>query len=134
MSKPRYGWWGYVRSMIFRYPALSAQHAAALAQTVTPAYASTPGAHDASRGPERLVVKAMTRTEDREYEAVHLAIRQTQSRPTGELQLQLIRLIYIQRSHTLTGAALAIGVSVPTAKRWHGAFVRLVARNFGLLE
>ena len=79
-------------------------------------------------------MRAMTRNAAREYEAVHLAIQETRQLPSGADRLRLIRLVYWKRSHTLTGAALAVHVSFPTAKRWHGEFIRRVARNYGLLD
>ena len=82
----------------------------------------------------RSVVRASTRTAAREYEAVHLAIQQTRQLDSGAERLRLIRLVYWARSHTLTGAAMASNVSYRTARQWHGEFVRLVAKNYGLLD
>ena len=134
MSKPRYGWWSYVKDMIFRYPALCESHSLSLAQKVTPAYSAQPGGGGSGRTTEQTTVRAMTRNAAREYEAVHLAIQETRQLPGGADRLRLIRLVYWKRSHTLTGAALAVHVSFPTAKRWHGEFIRRVARNYGLLD
>lgn len=134
MSKPRYGWWSYVKDMICRYPALCESHSLLLAQKVTPTYSAQPGGGGSGRTTEQTTVRAMTRNAAREYEAVHLAIQETRQLPGGAERLQLIRLVYWKRSHTLTGAALAVHVSFPTAKRWHGEFIRRVARNYGLLD
>ena len=134
MSKPRDIWWSYVKAMTYRYPALCTLHQQALSQQITPAYSGQSGGSGSGRKTEQAVVRALTRTETREYEAVHLAIRQTRQLPGGAERLRLIRLVYWKRSHTLTGAAMAVHVSIPTAKRWHGEFIRLVAKNFGLLD
>lgn len=134
MSKPRYGWWSYVKNMIHRYPALCDQHAAMLHMQTTPSYSGMNFGGGDGRGLENRVVCAMSRTETREYEAVAAAIRETTKRESGELRLRLIWLIYWDRSHTLSGAALAVNVSYRTARRWNGDFIRLVAGNFGLLD
>ena len=134
MSKPRYGWWSYVKDMIRRYPALCEAHEEELRQRVTQSYSEVPGSGKAERGTEQTVARAMTRIAVREYEAVSQAIEQTRQSGNGEAILRMIRLVYWNRSHTLSGAAMAVYISLPTAKRWHGAFIRLVARNFGLLD
>ena len=134
MSKPRYGWWPYVKNMIYSYPSLCMLHQQALTQQITPAYSGQGGGSGGGRKTEQAVVRASTRTAEREYEAVHLAIQQTRQLDSGAERLRLIRLVYWKRSHTLTGAAMEVHVSFPTAKRWHGDFIRLTARNYGLLD
>lgn len=134
MSKPRDIWWSYVKNMTYRYPALCTLHQQALAQQITPAYSGQSGGSGSGRKTEQTVVRALTRTESREYEAVHLAIRQTRQLEGGAERLRLIRLVYWARSHTLTGAALAANVSYRTARRWNSEFLRLVAKNYGLLD
>lgn len=134
MSKPRYGWWSYVKDMIFRYPALCESHSLSLAQKVTPTYSAQPGGGGSGRTTEQTTVRAMTRNAAREYEAVHLAIQQTQQLDSGAERLQIIRAAYWKRTHTLSGAALAANVSYRTARRWNGEFIRRVAKNYGLLD
>ena len=134
MSNPRYDWWRYVKGMIYRYPALCDQHSQAMAQKITPSYAAQPSSSESSRTTEDLVARAMSRTNIREFDAVRLAIQQTENVKGGDAQLRLIRLIYWERTHTLSGAAMEVHISVPTAKRWHGDFIRRVAQNFGLLD
>lgn len=134
MSKPRYGWWSYVKDMIFRYPALCESHSLSLAQKVTPTYSAQPGGGGSGRTTEQTTVRAMTRNAAREYEAVHLAIQQTRQLDSGAERLQIIRATYWKRTHTLSGAALAANVSYRTARRWNGEFIRRVAENYGLLD
>ena len=76
----------------------------------------------------------MSRTNIREFDAVRLAIQQTDGTQGGDNRLQLIKLIYWKRTHTLSGAALELHISYRTARRWNGEFIRLVAGNFGLLD
>ena len=134
MSRPRYGWWGYVKNIIYRYPALCDQHSQAMAQKITQAYAALPSPGGMARTTEDTVSNALSRISTREFDAVRLAIQQTENVKGGDAQLRLIRLIYWERTHTLSGAAMEVHISVPTAKRWHGDFIRRVAQNFGLLD
>lgn len=134
MSNPRYDWWSYVKGMIYRYPALCDQHSQAMAQKITPSYAAQPSSSESSRTTEDLVARAMSRTNIREFDAVRLAIQQTDGTQGGDNRLQLIKLIYWKRTHTLSGAALELHISYRTARRWNGEFIRLVAGNFGLLD
>ena len=102
MSKPRYRWWGYVKSMIRNYPAAN-------------------GRYDQGTGlKERM--------------AVQKAIDETEQMEDGKERMQVIDLVYFQRTHKLAGAAQMIPCSYETAQKWHAQFVKAVARNFGLLE
>ena len=54
MSRPRYDWWGYVKGMIRRYPALCRQYWDLHSQSVTALYGPQGGAGDDARKTERL--------------------------------------------------------------------------------
>lgn len=70
----------------------------------------------------------------REHIAVEAAIEQTNAYPDGRERLTLVSLVFWKRTHTLEGAAMAVNVSDRTARRWHTDFIRLVAKEYGLLE
>lgn len=120
--------------MVKAYPDRCAQHEQAMQQKITPAYSGQTGSGGSSRKTEDTVVHAMSRTNTREYESVHLAIRQTEQKQSGDLRLQLIELVYWKNTHTLYGAARVVHVSFRTAQRWHSEFIYLVARNYGLMD
>ena len=48
--------------------------------------------------------------------------------------MELVKLYYWKRSHTLFGTANAIHVSEKTALRWNRELILQVAKNFGLLD
>ena len=84
-------------------------------------------------------VKAMIRryphaVTQRERCAVEKAITETRGLSAGAERMALVGMIFWRRSHTLSGAADACHVSERTARRWHTAFIRLVAQKFGLTE
>lgn len=135
MSKPRYRWWGYIRAIIRAYPELSKQHAALMSQSVTVGYSGMPGSSMPSRTTETLALREMPHQAQKEYDAVRCAIELTQQWKGGDKRMQIIRLVYWDKSHTLAGAAMTIkGCSTITAKRWHGDFIRLVAKFMEMVD
>ncbi len=135
MSSPRYDWWGYAKGMIRRYQSLKAEHEALQAQSMTASYTGMPsGSNVENRPVEQVAMRGLTGVALKEYEAVDAAVRYTQGLANGEARLQVIDLVLWRRSHTLEGAALAIPCSISSAWRWHGDFIRRVAKCYGLLD
>ena len=135
MSTPRYDWWPYVKGMIRRYPELCRREADLHTTAVTPNYGGAPGGHGGRSDPvANAALRSLPEVNRREMDAVQAAIRYIQDAPDGEKRLEVIRLYYWKRSHTLYGAAIKVGVSERTAQKWNGDFIRLVAKNFGLLD
>lgn len=91
MSKPKYQWWGYAKSMIRRYP-----------NKVNP---------DESR-------------------AVSAAILETQAMPTGAVRMEVVKLVLMNGTHDIEGAAIACNVSPMTARYYHTDFIRAVGKHF----
>ena len=117
MSSPRYDWWSYAKGMTRRYPQLKQQ-----------AQALGVGADGEA------VLQGFPRIRMRELAAVQQALDQIGQLHRGPERLQMIRMVYWNRSHTLVGAALRLGISEMTAKRWNGEFLRAVGRAFGLMD
>ncbi len=134
MSKPRYPWWGYARNMIRAYPARKKEYEQLHEQSVTANMSGMPGGGDVSRGTEDVAIRELPHTRQREYEAVKRAIEVTQRQWNGKERLRIIELVYWKRSHTLDGAAFAVGYGYDRARQLHGEFVRLVAANYGLMD
>lgn len=70
----------------------------------------------------------------KEMDAVREAIEETRNLKTGNERLKIIRLVFWDRSHTVTGAAMQIPCSDRTAREWHRDFIYLVAQKYGLIE
>ncbi|MCC8064801.1 MAG: hypothetical protein LIO70_06950 [Clostridiales bacterium] len=133
MSRPRYRWWGYVKSVVRTYP----EHRARLAELRRPSLSGTGGGGGscgASRATEAAATRELPRDEMREYEAVEQAIQATRALPNGGLRLDIIELVYFRQSHTLRGAADTVGYSYGHAKRVQEAFLLSVAENLGVKE
>jgi len=70
----------------------------------------------------------------REKDAVQEAIKTVENMSNGMDVLAIIDMVFWKRTHTLSGAALQIPCSERTAQEYHRQFIRLVAKNFGLME
>lgn len=134
MSKPRYRWWGYIRNVIRAYPELKKEYESIHQQSVTANMSGMPMGGSASRGTENIAIRELPRTKQKEYDAVKRSIDQTLLLPNGLLRIRIIELVYWKRTHTVEGAAMKAGYSVDRGKQIHGDFVRLVAKNYGLIE
>jgi hypothetical protein len=135
MSKPRYKWWPYVRKIIYEWPNLREWHDDGLTQSVTRTYDRSVGSagNAQTRAVEGLVVRVLSKQEEKEYAAVAQAIELTGYCVDGGQRLDLIGFVFWRRSHTLSGAAQKVNVSYVTAKRWQGDFIREVARGLYFL-
>ena len=136
MSSPRYDWWSYVKGMVRRYPRLKAE----LEELHRPAVSARYGHHGPAgsgqtiRASEEIAVRELPKVRQREYEAVRAALREVERLPEGELRLQMVRMVFWERTHTLAGVSRAVGYSERTVQRWHADFLRRVAARFGLLD
>lgn len=135
MSRPRYKWWSYAKSMIREFPGRYEELCSRrLPRTVQQYGAIVRSGSGRSRQTETLATVELPRVAMREYEAVRAAVEQTLKREDGRERIRMIDLIFWRQTHTLAGAALAVHVSYVTASRWHGEFIRLVGLNFGLID
>ena len=67
---------------------------------------------------------------ENEYAAVAAAIAETERRKGGADRLKIARMVLLEGSHTLEGAALTIPCSTRTAQRYHADFLRCVGKHF----
>ena len=134
MSTPRYDWWPYVKGMIRRYPDLCLKEAALHDTAITANISGMPGGGKRTDKTADAALRTLPEINRREMDAVRAAIRTTESLPSGRERMELVKLYYWKRSHTLFGAANAIHVSEKTALRWNRELIMQVAKNFGLLE
>lgn len=134
MSKPRYGWWPYVKNIIRRYPALKEAHDELQKQRVTASYNAEIVSKAPGRPVERSVTRTMGKTMQKEFEAVYEALEALKGMPESERRICVIDLVYWRKSHTLQGAAIKCNVSYRTARRWNTEFIYLVAEKYGFFD
>lgn len=134
MSKPRYKWWGFVKSIIRAYPAHLSDLTEIREQLITPAYSETGHGSGVRRKAEDTALAELPPPEMREYYAVEKTIQTTLlTCKDGAERMRLIEMVFFKQTHTLHGAAMACNVSYGTAKNWHNRFIEQTARNYGLL-
>lgn len=134
MSKPRDRWWGYVRAVIRAYPGLRDRVKELQRTPITPRYGVSGGAGGPSDPTATAALRQLPKQEQREYDAVDAAVRETLRLPDGRTRLTIIELVFWRQSHTLAGAAMAVHMSYMSARRRQEAFIRLVAHNLGFIE
>lgn len=129
----RYDWWGYAKGMVRRYPKLCAMEADLRQTSTTAAASGMPHGSGVTNPVAAAVERDLPPVNKRELDAVRAAIAEAEQKPNPAERVELIRLMYWKKSHTLAGAALAVHVSERTARRWHTDFIKTVGKNFGLL-
>ena len=134
MSATRYDWWPYVKGMIRRYPVLAEQYRDLHTPSMTADYSGMPKGGSAESTLELMALRELPGTKQREYEAVRRAIETTRRMGNGADRLKVVRLVFWDRTHNLQGAAQTIPCGYRTAKRYHATFIRLVAKNYGLMD
>lgn len=132
MSKPRDPWWPYIKNVLRAFPAMQMELKARQMQSVTVRYNAAGGSSGPGRTTEQAALRELDPARQREYEAVRKAIHKTSCLPDGKLRNEMIRLVYFRKRYNLSGAAWACHISEPTARRWHGEFIRLVATYLDL--
>lgn len=93
-----------------------------------------PHGTEPSRTTEVIAVRELPTTEQREYEAVRMAVEETERKYDGRDRLRLIKWAYWDNRYTLYGAAMGIPISYETAKRWQRDFIQAVAQYAGLMD
>ena len=134
MSRPRYRWWQYVKNVIRAYPELKREYDALHEQAVTANVSGMPGGGGTSRGVEAVALRELPKQKQREFEAVRKTIAITERMKTGRERLKMIDMVFWRKSHTLTGAAMALNISYDTAIDYHGDFIMLVAYHRDLID
>lgn len=133
MSKPRDIWWSYAKGMVRQYPKLKKQYDDLHTQKTTASISTVPGGGGASRTTEKIVLRELAPTKQKELDAVIAAIKSTKRMKNGKDRLLLIALVYWNDKLTIEAAAVRIPCSKETAYRYHRDFVRLVGKNYGFL-
>ena len=132
MSKPKHRWWGYVRRMIRDYPKLKQISEQIRSQSVTSSPAGMPRSGGIGRVTESIALRQLPCEDQKVLDAVSKAVDMMRTLPSGEEKLKLIKLMYWSpNNQTAKSAAIHLFISEITAKRWHGEFVRLVAKCYG---
>lgn len=102
------------------------------AQTMAISMCGLPSGGGAGRTVESVALRQLPPDDQKLYDAVARAIEITKLRRDGADRLSVIRYVYwCHDTHKVEDAAIRSNIAVPTAKRWHGDFVRLVGACYG---
>ena len=103
MSRPRYGWWSYVKSMIRRYPSLKIHHDLIryplISSQITGIHHE--GNEKRSYPNDSSELREISQIEKKEYEAVRDAVAYTYSLNNGPERIKLIQLVLWDSTHTI---------------------------------
>ena len=133
MSRRR-GWWYHTRDIVRAYPEHRARLRELQRPSLVPGTGGMPGSSEPGRSTEQLALRTLLEAEQRDHDAVQAAIRRTRALADGKDRLRIIELVHWKGSHTVTGAAAVVHVSVRTAYQWQNAFFFLVAQTRGLID
>lgn len=74
-----------------------------------------------------------TDKENRLVDIVDRTLSEIERMRDGRHRMEIIRLTYFERSHTLYGAAMTIPVSRRQAEKWNAQFMAVLSEKLGLL-
>lgn len=74
-----------------------------------------------------------TDKENRLVDIVERTLSEIERMRDGRQRMEIIRLAYFERSHTLYGAAMTIPVSRRQAEKWNAQFMEVLSEKLGLL-
>ncbi len=117
-----------------RYPEWEAQLRELQRPSLVLGTEGTPGGSDPGRSTELHALRTLPPVEQEDLDAVERAVTVTRGLPDGKERLRIVRLVHWRMSHTISGAAMAVHVSVRTAYRWQNDFFLLVARFRGFID
>lgn len=132
MSKPREIWWGYVKAIIRRYPELCARESTLREQSLSNPITGMPHGGKTTNPTADAALRELPEKQQREVAAVRAAIVKTQALPDGDERMQMVRMVFWDRTHTLDGVALKLHRCLRTIKQWHGDFIREVEKELDL--
>lgn len=131
MSKPRYRWWGYICGIMYDYRGKKAKIEDALSLRVTASLSGQPHASGVHSPVEDAVIRAVSADDYREVEAVDRAIEATLRCTYGKQRVELVRMVYWDKTHTIVGAGMVVGCEGKLARRWSADFKYYVAHYMG---
>ena len=120
-------WRTEARAALRTYPKAKRKQNETGTQQITPAYNGQPGSHTARRTTEDVALQVkLTPYEENVISAVEFMFRMQNAYPNAEQRMKMVKLVYMQRTHKLEGAALECHYSVEALKRWSNEILAAV--------
>ena len=124
---PRSGGWRMrTKEIIRRYPELCrAENELHMARLTAP-FEEMRSGNEASRATEQLALRELAPSDQRQLDAVRMAISTTMRYRNGQERMRLVDMVFWRpRPYELRPAADRMHISYQTAKIWHSDFVAL---------
>lgn len=129
------GYWAGAIEAVEKYPERMKRLADLRSQKITASISGVPGGGGAARTTEDVALRQLPPAEQKDYEAVSLALAEMRKREYGKEFMKLVRMRYWQKpNYKLATIALRLHYSEVTMKRWNSEFIRLVLRFRGLKD
>lgn len=129
------GYWAGAIEAVEKYPERMKRLADLRSQIITANISGVPGGGSAARTTEDVALRQLPPAEQKDYEAVSLALAEMRKREYGKEFMKLVRMRYWQKpNYKLATIALRLHYSEATMKRWNSEFIRLVLRFRGLKD
>ena len=134
MSKSKDNWREEARRIIRAYPSYLRAEQELRDCRITPSLTGMPGGGGFNSKTETAALKELSPKAQRELDAVRMAIQTTKRYRNSKQRLQVVEMVYWQKSHTLEGAAQLCHYSYAAVKEWNAEFIGLVDSNIRLLK
>lgn len=113
-------WRGEARKALRDYPRIKRRQSLLTSQQITPVYGGAAVQHSASRTTEDVALRTtLTEREENVISAVEFMLNMQSRYYNADARMQMVRLVYWARTHTLQGAALEVGYNINTVKAWN---------------
>lgn len=102
-------------------------------QKITADLSGMPGGGGDPRPVEKIALRQFSQQEEKEFDAVRLAIERTKRMPNAKDRLQIVKLTLWRNTYRLAGAANVLHISERTARRYRYHFILMVGLTYGFL-
>lgn len=130
-TKNKHWWRPNVERALKAYPSLKDRKLAMQSPALTPNYNPMPGGSEPSRTTENLGIRQLSEQEESWLQAIDRAKDDMKQVSDGAEILALVKMVFFNQTHTVTGAAMERHVSLSTAQRRIGRFIDKVAEHKG---
>ena len=121
-------------NIIRDYPIRKRDYNALHQQKITANIDDVPGGGGASRSAENAALRQLPKAEQREYDAVHLALQITAGLRDGKTRLSVAHYTLITGRYTIAGAAMRLGIPEEKARTYRWEFIMAVGYTYGFIE
>ena len=129
------GYWAGAIEAVEKYPERIRRLEELRTQNITANISGMPGGGGVSRSTENVALRQLPPSQQKDCEAVELALAEMRKKAYGKDALDLIRMRYWQKPKcNLSTIAMRLHYSEVTMKRWNSEFIRMVLKFRGLKD